>query len=88
MLYARPGPRPIVSDHLRLFPSMREVPLIGYSRSDRIRRRSERVFNGVDGALLRESGTAAEMLDLLTIGVWAELRVRALDERVYQVVCF
>jgi hypothetical protein len=55
------------------------VSMTGYSRSGRIPRRPERAF--YQGGWRAASRPAMEMLPLLTMCVWAKLRVRALDER-------
>jgi hypothetical protein len=72
----------LVSDHLRLFPSMRSGvgDRIFEMRPDPTA--PERAFyrGRWRAGFLRESRPAAEMLALLTIGIGAKLRVRALDE--------
>jgi hypothetical protein len=83
MLDARPGPRPIGFNHLRLFPSMRSgvgdrIEEINPDPTAAEARLSTRVGAAVS---LQKSQPGAEMLALLTIGVCAKLRVQALDER-------
>jgi hypothetical protein len=73
----------LVSDHLRFFPSMRSGVGDGMLEVNPNPTAAEvRLFTRVGGAVsLQESQPVAEMPALLTIGVCAKLRVRALDER-------